>query len=204
MGSNPRVLCNKQTPDCFNPRSHMGSDIRPVERTKDGVRFNPRSHMGSDRRTRGDSACTKFQSTLPHGERPSPSTMIQSLIGFQSTLPHGERLPVLWRLGVPFEVSIHAPTWGATDRMKLSPTDHTFQSTLPHGERPSRPSSTFPSRCFNPRSHMGSDALPCLRGVDTGVSIHAPTWGATSSCHGKMTVRQVSIHAPTWGSTPSD
>ena len=34
-----------------------------------------------------------------------------------------------------------------------------------------------------------------------GISIHAPTWGATSSHYIKPQVSRISIHAPTWGAT---
>ena len=56
---------------------------------------------------------TLFQSTLPHGERPSPIQSYKSPKPFQSTLPHGERLN------------------GAVCIVALQK----FQSTLPHGER---------------------------------------------------------------------
>ena len=100
------------------------------------------------------------------------------------------------------DVSIHAPTWGATK----------FALTLRL------------SICFNPRTHMGCDCKEdsyCLA-VFT-VSIHAPTWGATQMIswyimakafqsthpHGvrlffpssPITRDDVSIHAPTWGAT---
>ena len=55
-----------------------------------------------------------------------------------------------------------------------------FQSTLPHGER----------------------QFPHPRQIICGVSIHAPTWGATSSPGGSVADGLVSIHAPTWGATP--
>jgi len=35
----------------------------------------------------------------------------------------------------------------------------------------------------------------------TGVSIHAPTWGATRLGGQQYQTRHVSIHAPTWGAT---
>ena len=76
-------------------------------------------------------------------------------------------------------VSIHAPTWGATNKRGSSYVVSSFQSTLPHGERHKWKShastatsfqSTLPhgerqkrqeryqrARCFNPRSHTGSD-----------------------------------------------
>ena len=54
---------------------------------------------------------------------------------FQSTLPHGERLIESFRDVVPLNVSIHAPTWGATPQMFPHIPRMKFQSTLPHGER---------------------------------------------------------------------
>ena len=59
------------------------------------------------------SASAKFQSTLPHGERPLVAVIIHIASVFQSTLPHGER-----RIG---QVE---GDFGSE-----------FQSTLPHGER---------------------------------------------------------------------
>ena len=54
-------------------------------------------------------------------------------------------------------VSIHAPTWGATSGGTDYVSQIEFQSTLPHGERLVKP----------------------LLNASTAVSIHAPTWGAT-------------------------
>ena len=55
----------------------------------------------------------------------------------------------------------------------------TFQSTLPRGERHFCRSHDPVPAYFNPRSHEGSDGhLPCL-GFICGISIHAPTRGAT-------------------------
>ena len=77
--------------------------------------------------------------------------------------------------------------------------------------------------CFNPRTHMGCDAGLNPDLAFNGVSIHAPTWGATRKtersngslrsfnprthmgCDIKKGVygyrELVSIHAPTWGAT---
>ena len=100
---------------------------------------------------------TKFQSTLPHGERPMMLVQLISGNGFQSTLPHGERqkFKVKPKNVISFnprsrmgsdgdlshecwscQVSIHAPAWGATHEL--------FRAFF----------------------------LSC-------VSIHAPAWGAT-------------------------
>ena len=99
----------------FNPRSHEGSDniktIMPVLRkisihapTRGAtlhvigflvrkVNFNPRSHEGSDVLT------IIFVITVPQ---------------FQSTLPRGERRSIHRNFILVFQISIHAPTRGAT------------------------------------------------------------------------------------------
>ena len=119
----------------FNPRSHGGSDGVAKSAKKAAKDFNPRSHGGSDNRgvinmtkkiisihaptggATGKCFCvdtsSKFQSTLPRGER-----LIWKMRGkktqiFQSTLPRGERLLI-------------DDVWSGGSR---------FQSTLPRGER---------------------------------------------------------------------
>ena len=100
-----------------------------------------------------------------------------------------------------FVISIHAPTRGATISNNRLFTDESFQSTLPRGERPplvrkriylQQFQSTLPRgerreflrlrsilSDFNPRSHEGSDSRRILQGGRSGISIHAPTRGAT-------------------------
>ena len=104
---------------------------------------------------------------------------ITSIMEFQSTLPHGERptvLSPLWsrwyfnprsRMGSDFVSSV--------TRVYL----HVFQSTLPHGERLTPILHSYGSYYFNPRSRMGSDDGPQDRGRRQRISIHAPAWGAT-------------------------
>ena len=79
-----------------------------------------------------------------------------------------------------WQVSIHAPTWGAT-RCRA----HRICSI----------------GSFNPRSHLGSDYVASNDSVGIDVSIHAPTWGATLTKQRLNTTKVVSIHAPTWGET---
>ena len=57
-------------------------------------------------------------------------------------------------------------------------------------------------KCFNPRTHMGCDAL-VYRPVKliVLVSIHAPTRGATNTFQSRVHICVVSIHAPTRGAT---
>ena len=99
------------------------------------------------------------------------------------------------------DVSIHAPTWGATPEFADVPDELLFQFTRPRGARPSSTSSAAPCTSrFNSRAQVGRDRLTCHlqrfwrfqftrpRGArrivqhivfDMLVSIHAPTWGAT-------------------------
>ena len=55
--------------------------------------------------------------------------------------------------------------------------------------------------CFNPRSHEGSDETGTSGIYHVGVSIHAPTKGATDKDRKEVLGYQVSIHAPTKGAT---
>ena len=122
----------------------------------------------------------KFQSTLPHGER--PTTISGDIITqeFQSTLPHGER-----QLQSLLQMS---------RQQSFNPRSHM-------GSDFGNPHKTKISISFNPRSHMGSDQRVFSAGTFTTVSIHAPTWGATWLWNDQVYQADVSIHAPTWGAT---
>ena len=144
--------------------------------------FNPRTHVGCDAIFgKGWLISEKFQSTHPRGVRRALHPAVRRVQG----------------------ISIHAPTWGAT-----SP--------------PRTPQPAYHN--FNPRTHVGCDVLyiqpsdafkefqsthprgvrhrlPELPNRHTIISIHAPTWGATSSHYIKPQVSRISIHAPTWGAT---
>ena len=103
-----------------------------------------------------------------------------------------------------FEVSIHAPVWGATIASKQLMTKWQFQSTHPCGVRRAayqkpvnalgfnprtRVGCDHPisislrkERCFNPRTRVGCDGWLSKILFAQCVSIHAPVWGATSWC----------------------
>ncbi len=120
-------------------------------------------------------------------------------------------------------VSIHAPTWGATPAlnraamaMSFNPRAHVgrdskivsseaesylFQSTRPRGARPIMEAKIRLTDSFNPRAHVGRDRHYMDYILRKDVSIHAPTWGATSVDVDVVSVPKVSIHAPTWGAT---
>ena len=188
----------------FNPRSHKGSDEIFRGGSMSRRNFNPRSHKGSDRDPGQKRHCNSgFQSTLPQGERQGGQTMSYKLMQFQSTLPQGERRMATSDKSRFKEISIHAPTRGATNhsisyhqgKKNFNPRSHKgsdsgasgigrcaveFQSTLPQGERQmDRPQSL--SFC--------------------AISIHAPTRGATQMPDLDKTGGCISIHAPTRGAT---
>ena len=104
--------------------------------------------------------------------------------------------------GQSAHISIHAPARGATNSASMMSALSLFQSTLPQGERlvPLQ----FHILCahnFNPRSHKGSDPESHhFRKLD-GISIHAPTRGATILGKIFCVTIQISIHAPTRGAT---
>ncbi len=123
------------------------------------------------------------------------------------------------------EVSIHAPTRGATLATRL---EDVLEDVSIHA--PTRGATCVSPRCvrrlrFNPRTHTGCDAAQYVGYTARVVSIHAPTRGATrtvganfrrSACFNPRThtgcdnddlvhlqVLNVSIHAPTRGATKS-
>ena len=124
----------------------------------------------------------EFQSTLPREERPYFHFHCSISLIFQSTLPREERLTSSDAINIVTNISIHAPTRGATALTScLKTTQKQFQSTLPREER-----------------QLYVQGL--LRLYD--ISIHAPTRGATEIhlFYSKPTNR-ISIHAPTRGAT---
>ena len=98
-----------------------------------------------------------FQSTHPRGVRRSTGMTVGLYPAFQSTHPRGVRLPARCFQDGGATVSIHAPTWGATNLLTLKKTDIKFQSTHPRGVRPSGGRFRRGKGRFNPRTHVGCD-----------------------------------------------
>ena len=99
--------------------------------------FNPRSHMGSDYNIVFMSVnFVLFQATLPHGERRGDNRQLRLQFVISIHAPtwgatNGAATPIYLQY-----ISIHAPTWGATTiNVRSYPLQELFQSTLPHGER---------------------------------------------------------------------
>ena len=114
MGSDRWHDNQRQSQQCFNPHSHMGSDSDMSTVCSSSCCFNPHSHMGSDGRRHH---CLVLNSVSIHaptwGATSFSCKALTSLYWFQSTLPHGERL-TKEDTRTRRTVSIHAPTWGAT------------------------------------------------------------------------------------------
>jgi len=122
---------------------------------------------------------TKFQSTHPRGVRRGRIAVFRNHSSFNPRTHVGCDV-VFGNVVRIVGVSIHAPTWGATQHLlNIFKTILWFQSTHPRGVRPTEPRSIMPSRCFNPRTHVGCDWELFYGGSEDPVSIHAPTWGAT-------------------------
>ena len=76
----------------------------------------------------------EFQSTLPHGERQEAGAVLLNVFGFNPRSHMGsDNLGQCMQYA--YMVSIHAPTWGATNFHVYATVVSEFQSTLPHGER---------------------------------------------------------------------
>ena len=128
--------------------------------TMEQIRFNPRSHEGSDKRQANRRG--KPRSFNPRSHEGSDGQLLLSL-----------------RLSL--QVSIHAPTKGATEGFHTALLTFQFQSTLPRRERPD------PYKCrriiqgFQSTLPRRERLIALMMSVASlGVSIHAPTKGATA------------------------
>ena len=143
----------------FNPRTHVGCDTTVRACLVALSDFNPRTHVGCDQLL--SDLCSLFTNFNP-----------RTHVGCDPFTP-----PILLHL----EISIHAPTWGATAKPIELVEQLVFQSTHPRGVRhlchkvgiaPSVFQSTHPRGVrrkvvevrnpfpdFNPRTHVGCDSL---------------------------------------------
>ncbi len=132
-GATPFLALRLLSTTSFNSRAHAGRDPR-VRRTRHDLRvsihaptrgatmartipfllrcFNSRAHAGRDERRLSQACSSRFQFTRPRGARHGSSNSKS-----------------LW------EVSIHAPTRGATTTSESPPPGCLFQFTRPRGAR---------------------------------------------------------------------
>ena len=99
-----------------------------------------------------------FQSTHPHGVRPIPISNLFVRNDVSIHAPTRGATIFLYLVRSKRRVSIHAPTRGATILQKFTSSKHTS---------------------FNPRTHTGCDSRTSDDKKVCSVSIHAPTRGAT-------------------------
>jgi len=98
--------------------------------------FNSRAHAGRDGLVYAlFRAVTMFQFTRPRGARRKRKEPRHGKQSFNSRA-HAGRDETGRQVGSQKEVSIHAPTRGATDKLKPFGVEFTFQFTRPRGARP--------------------------------------------------------------------
>ena len=120
---------------CFNPRTHTGCDIfATILRIRFG-RFNPRTHTGCDTKTLGriqPEGCFN-----PRTHTGCDTKLKSNVIQYPSFNPRTHTGCDVNRCinKMPINVSIHAPTRGATKSGRKSDRLKKFQSTHPHGVR---------------------------------------------------------------------
>ena len=164
----------------FNPRTHGGCDSEtPRPQGRHGVSIHAPTGGATIRFPIPRISCT-FQSTHPRGVRQNTKNMKLQGRVFQSTHPRGVRRDDTFFLQFLIQVSIHAPTGGATKNIISKLSLH---------------------QSFNPRTHGGCDESVKRAKRNSVVSIHAPTGGATLSSRRVHREEVVSIHAPTGGAT---
>ena len=145
-----------------------------------------------------------FQFTRPRGARRNPHHTTDRLAQFQFTRPRGARLETRKRILGHTEVSIHAPTGGATAASDKDGTRRICFNSRAHGGRDSIAYETAATTCeFQFTRPRGARLLAARLARRRDVSIHAPTGGATVARDPRVAVMAVSIHAPTGGATMS-
>ena len=115
VGCDAASLSCRPTGRYFNPRTHVGCDLRYHFVHAAPNHFNPRTHVGCDDCTGAIARSTAiFQSTHPRGVRQTLQFQRQPFHQFQSTHPRGVRRTNKYWVVRIVNISIHAPTWGAT------------------------------------------------------------------------------------------
>ena len=121
---------------------------------------------------------------------------------FQSTLRRTERLILLVYVIPPRHFNPRSDERSDCLETGIILNSWIFQSTLRRTERPVQHSSTAQRKYFNPRSDERSDDTSYNTNlINTDISIHAPTNGATYISEKPFGNMFISIHAPTNGAT---
>ena len=122
-----------------------------------------------------------FQSTLPREERQTMRKLTIAELNFNPR-SHERSDRVESSLERSINISIHAPTRGATEYLGIQENPKGFQSTLPREERHMSPEELAELQEFQSTLPREERPITCSKTRDTRrISIHAPTRGATSA-----------------------
>ena len=187
----------------FNSRAHGGRDTRPSPRTivkgvsihaptggateiAGGVGLDGQFQFTRPRGARRRHQVrpprrAEFQFTRPRGARPRFPAREPNTVKFQFTRPRGAR-PTAARILLVQTLFQFTRPRGARRKWCRTPRKHwAFQFTRPRGARPFAFGAEGRIYRFNSRAHGGRDEYRYKPSQITGVSIHAPTGGATTS-----------------------
>ena len=170
------------TVEAFQFTRPRGARPRRSPATRGSPGFNSRAHEGRDRVARHPPAIRLRFNSRAHEGRDLPHVFRRLLrdLRFNSRAHEGRDLNVF----------------------PHSKTPCLFQFTRPRGARPGRRSRTLPIGRFQFTRPRGARLGIVRRAEDgAGVSIHAPTRGATQADYAYNRDTKVSIHAPTRGAT---
>ncbi len=105
--------------------------------------------------------------------------------------------------GVGTCISIHAPTWGATGSERNGRHQNTYFNPRTHvGCDPRRGWRPAPPSNFNPRTHVGCDDYDSgVIAPDTLFQSTHPRGVRRTRLAAQYLLQGISIHAPTWGAT---
>ena len=121
----------------------------------------------------------RFQFTRPRGARPLQGADARRDRRFNSRAHEGRDKSSRLMCGLPHRFQFTRPRGARPSSISWRSSVLGFQFTRPRGARRRQGAGGLGINCFNSRAHEGrdSDGRPVIRYV--GVSIHAPTRGAT-------------------------
>ena len=158
-GARHPMPCPRCRSSCFNPRAHVGRDVAGLM----GNRSVPKVSIhaptwGATMMKAIATIINGFQSTRPRGARRAPSGSLRKDPLFQSTRPRGARRYPSDKTAPGSEVSIHAPTWGATLGNVGAQNNKSVSIHAPTwGATNYFSINNIHNYSFNPRAHVGRD-----------------------------------------------
>ena len=141
----------------FQSTRPRGARHQTFLQTKDEKSFNPRAHVGRDGcPDRSRSARCSFNPRAHVGrDEQILHRAVHRHVSIHAPTWGATQAPLArQRRG---DVSIHAPTWGATKLRWLVSDEEMFQSTRPRGARRKVWIHREGAQGFNPRAHVGRD-----------------------------------------------